>query len=70
MNDDVLPCGPILGWFRGLSDRMRPVWSWVVRDGRRYAFDHVVLWQPGLRVALAPGQILVEPGIVYRRVWY
>jgi hypothetical protein len=61
--------GPVLGTFQGFSDRPHLIHAWIEREGKRYKFDHVVLRRPETRFPLLPDQILVEPGILYRRVF-
>lgn len=57
-------CGPIIGSFLD-----HPIFAWIVRQGRRYAYDHVVLWKSGKAFPVLRGQIFIEPGILYRETF-
>lgn len=69
VDDRYMAHGRMLGSFRGFSDRPHQIYAWIERNGQRYTFDHVVLKRPETQFPLLPDQILVDPGILYRRTF-
>ena len=47
-----------IGEYRG-----HPIWGSVTFKGMRYRFDHVI--DGRLRERIAPGELFLEPGLVY-----
>lgn len=41
----------------------RPIWETVTFKGMRYRFDHIV--EQGRRERLQPGELYLDPGLVY-----
>ena len=51
--------GEAIGDYRG-----QPIWATLTFKGMRYAFDRIV--PPAERERIGPGELYVEPGMVFR----